>query len=163
MDVFVDSVVPQFGATLLGGIFAVAGVVLAFRLERNARARDEFDRAVDEIMYRLDDLASATDDWQKRANIATYAPGDFPPSHPHPGQVSIAIEIALLKARKRRDRAALQVLGDGWNDVAQARGRTQSSACGVLANAIVKWRRGDDLDDVTTTVRFARKLEDMQE
>lgn len=102
-----ESVLPQFGATFVGGLFAVVGVLLAFWLERRARARDEFDRAVDQIMYRLDDLAGATDDWQKQANIATLAPGDFPPSHPHPGRVSVALEIARLKAKKRRDHAAL--------------------------------------------------------
>lgn len=148
----------QFLGAFTGGLLAIIGVLVAFYLERRARTRESFEQAVEQVMYRLSDLASEADAWHKQMRTSSWLPGDFPPPHPHSGAVSIAIEIARLKAKKRRERAVLDAISAAWTDIALHTGRTLSVACLLTSSAVVQWRGGDDLSEVRSHLDYARTL-----
>lgn len=148
----------QFLGAFTGGLLAIIGVLVAFYLERRARTRESFDQAVEQVMYRLNELAGAADAWHIQMRTSSWAPGDFPPPHPHSGTVSIAIEIARLKAKKQSDQAVLHAISAAWTDIALHCGRTLSVACLLTSSAVVNWRGGDDLSEVRSHLDHARTL-----
>ena len=71
--------------------------------------------------------------------------------------MSIALEIVRLRARER-EHDQIQRLSAAWDDIAQAHGENLVSACGVFANAIVKWRSGATAADIDDSLSVARTL-----
>lgn len=156
MNEFLSSFLAQLLATVVGAGVGLAGVVGVFRAERRSAAGDAFEQAVERLLLRVDGLAAAADHWQKIANRSLYRePGDFPPPHPFPGGVSIALELVRLKAPSS-EVAMIGRLSEAWDVIAQGTGGELSSACGVFANAIVSWRSGKSLAEIENVLSTAR-------
>lgn len=146
---------PQLLATVVGAAIGIAGVVVAFRLERRASTVDSFEQSVERLLLRIDELAADSDAWQSATDMTNWSRGDRPPPHPHSGRVSIAIELVKLRA-KDDDARKIQQISDAWDEIAQGHGETLSSACGVLATAVVKWRShapAEEFEDALHTAR----------
>ncbi|WP_412168319.1 hypothetical protein ACLUS2_013755 [Curtobacterium flaccumfaciens pv. flaccumfaciens] len=152
---FWPAFVPQLLATVAGAGIGIAGVVLAFRLERHAASASGLEASVERLLQRVDELASAADAWQKTFNITNWARGDRPMSHPHVGRVSIAIEMVKLRTTGQ-DAAAIQQISDAWDVLAEAHGEQLVHACGLLANAIIKWRSGGPAAEFNDALSVAR-------
>lgn len=157
---FWSSFIPQLLATLVGAGVGVLGVFVAFSLQRRASSVDGLDRAVESLLLSLSEMVRAIHEYEREMNVTMWSRGDRPHIHyPHPGGVSIAVELLKLKC-PARDSIVAERISETWDTVAQAKGAAQKDSCGVFAGAVAKWHGGKPQADVFRSLRNAQRIAD---
>lgn len=158
MQDFWLSFIPQLLATLVGAGIGVLGVFVAFGLQRRASATDGVDRAVETLLLSLNELVRGIDEWERESNVVMWSNNDRPRiHHPHPGGVSVAIELLKLKS-PARERMGAELISQAWDTIASTRGTRQKSACGIFAGAVLKWHEGKTQAEYSETLRVAQRI-----
>ncbi|WP_336643795.1 hypothetical protein [Microbacterium sp. MMO-113] len=155
---FLDDFIPQLLATLIGGVIGVFGVWWAFRLQRRAAARDDVDRAVENLLIRISDHVEAVEAYNSEFNMMRWDGTDkLGRTFPHAAPVSIAVELLRIRTSDE-DREIADLLGATWSHVAHSTRVNRASAAGHMATAITRWRLGEPRDAVADSLETARQL-----
>ena len=156
MAEFFEAFIPQLLATLVGAGIGVAGIFIAFFLQKRASVADGLDRAVEHLLLCLADYAAALNAFAAQVQMTNWAIGSRPTSHPaHPGQVSVALSMLKLKAPEQSQ----NTVGDfskTWDVIAN--GANKESATGIFADVIVDWRAGVSSDEITARLEKAARM-----
>lgn len=169
MDPFLAAFFPQLLATVAGAVIGIAGVVWGFDLQRRAGSADAMDRAVENLLLRLDEWTQMANEGRRGRNFNTVNMSNrlpvFLPPAPHDGRVSIAIELLRVKVRDRgwyraraRDITVVNALLAAWDQIAPGTFDGKERACGVVAGAVMKWRTGAPIVQVQESLDFAIKI-----